>query len=74
MRDDGDRRVAAQREPPRGRGAEAVARRADPGDALGLERGDDGVRVCRLAEVGKGKTAELARLVEVVIERVRGRN
>ena len=43
-------------------------------DVEAIERGDDGVRVCGLAEIGKGKTAELARLVEVVIERVRGRN
>jgi hypothetical protein len=43
-------------------------------DVEAVQRGDDRVRVGRLAEVGEGEPAEGAGLVEVVVERVRGRD
>ena len=39
-----------------------------------VEGGDDGVSVNCLTEISEGEPAELARLVEVVVERVRRRN
>ena len=39
-------------------------------DVEAVERSDNSVRIGCLAEVGKGKAAERARLIEVVVERV----